>query len=161
MAKSPTPWRRRRRRGPVVVSFGWATHIGDNLLEGGGLRAAGDAGHVIDCRNLVKDTCAPVVMYRRARIGVLGQTPSVFSATRQDPKDKVRHQDTGLDGHVARMVLGQIGARAILDNALSLLDNGADTVFLGCSRGRHRSVALAEEVARTAMCEAGIWREIQ
>ena len=64
---------------------------------------------------------------------------------------------TGLDGPVRDYVLGQPEATAFLDHLLPLLDLMVPafqregkrylTIAIGCTGGRHRSVALAEEVA--------------
>jgi UPF0042 nucleotide-binding protein len=65
---------------------------------------------------------------------------------------------TGLDEPVRDYVLGQPEAAAFLDHLLPLLDLMVPafqregkrylTIAIGCTGGRHRSVALAEEVAR-------------
>jgi UPF0042 nucleotide-binding protein len=65
---------------------------------------------------------------------------------------------TGLDGPVRDYVLGQPAAGAFLDNLEQLLEQllpayAAEgkaylTIALGCTGGRHRSVAIAEEVGR-------------
>ena len=64
---------------------------------------------------------------------------------------------TGLDAPVRDYVLGQEAARQFLDNLLPLLEQllpafAAEgkaylTIALGCTGGRHRSVAIADEVA--------------
>jgi len=64
---------------------------------------------------------------------------------------------TGLDVPVRDYVLGQPAARQFLDNLLPLLEQLLPafvaegkaylTIALGCTGGRHRSVAIAEEVA--------------
>ncbi len=64
---------------------------------------------------------------------------------------------TGLDVPVRDYVLGQQAARQFLDNLLPLLEQLLPafvaegkaylTIALGCTGGRHRSVAIAEEVA--------------
>jgi len=65
---------------------------------------------------------------------------------------------TGLDGPVRDYVLRQPGAGRFLDNLETLLEQLLPayvtegkaylTIALGCTGGRHRSVAIAEEVAR-------------
>jgi UPF0042 nucleotide-binding protein len=65
---------------------------------------------------------------------------------------------TGLDDPVRDYVLGQPAARRFLDNLETLLAQLVPayehegkaylTIALGCTGGRHRSVAIAEEVAR-------------
>jgi UPF0042 nucleotide-binding protein len=64
---------------------------------------------------------------------------------------------TGLDPAVREYVLGQDAAEGFLDNLLPLLEQLIPayvaegkaylTIALGCTGGRHRSVAIAEEVA--------------
>jgi UPF0042 nucleotide-binding protein len=64
---------------------------------------------------------------------------------------------TGLDGPVRDYVLGQPDAKEFLDHLLPLLDLVVPafrregkrylTIAIGCTGGRHRSVALTEEVA--------------
>ena len=64
---------------------------------------------------------------------------------------------TGLDAPVRDYVLGQEAARQFLDNLLPLLEQLLPafvaegkaylTIALGCTGGRHRSVAIADEVA--------------
>ena len=65
---------------------------------------------------------------------------------------------TGLDGDVRDYVLGQAAAQGFLDNLERMLEQLLPayvaegkaylTISLGCTGGRHRSVAIAEEVAR-------------
>jgi UPF0042 nucleotide-binding protein len=65
---------------------------------------------------------------------------------------------TGLDGPVRDYVLGQPAAGRFLDNLETMLDQLLPayvaegkaylTIALGCTGGRHRSVAIAEEIAR-------------
>jgi RNase adapter protein RapZ len=65
---------------------------------------------------------------------------------------------TGLDEPVRDFVLGQPEAKEFLDHLLPLLDVMVPafqregkrylTIAIGCTGGRHRSVALAEEIAR-------------
>lgn len=58
---------------------------------------------------------------------------------------------TGLDEEVSKFVFATRGARALLFNALRTVQDAArfapTTVAFGCAGGRHRSVALAAEVA--------------
>ncbi|HKY65825.1 MAG TPA: RNase adapter RapZ, partial [Acidimicrobiales bacterium] len=65
---------------------------------------------------------------------------------------------TGLDAPVRDFVLSQDAAGPFLDNLQALLEQLLPayvaegkaylTIALGCTGGRHRSVAIAEEVAR-------------
>jgi UPF0042 nucleotide-binding protein len=71
--------------------------------------------------------------------------------------DELRPQ-TGLDAPVRDYVLGQPAAGQFLDNLATMLEQLLPayvaegkaylTIALGCTGGRHRSVAIAEEVAR-------------
>ena len=74
-------------------------------------------------------------------------------------------EHTGLDADVRDYVVGNPAATSFLAEATRLLDVMADgylregkryvTVAIGCTGGKHRSVALAEEVARR-LTEQGI-----
>jgi UPF0042 nucleotide-binding protein len=65
---------------------------------------------------------------------------------------------TGLDGAVSAYVLSQPGAEQFLDTIVSLIDSTVPgferegkrylTVAVGCTGGKHRSVAISEELAR-------------
>ncbi len=65
---------------------------------------------------------------------------------------------TGLDAPVAQYVLAQEGARRLIDEVVGLLEwqipafakEGKSylSIAVGCTGGRHRSVAVAEEIAR-------------
>ncbi len=73
---------------------------------------------------------------------------------------------TGQDAEVRDYVLGQEGAQEFLDRYLGLLDLvGAGyqregkrylTVAVGCTGGKHRSVAVSEELARRMTEEQGL-----
>ena len=71
---------------------------------------------------------------------------------------------TGKDAEVAEFVMSQEGAAEFLDGYLAVLERVAEgylregkrfmTIAVGCTGGKHRSVAMAEEIARR-MSEAG------
>lgn len=71
---------------------------------------------------------------------------------------------TGKDTEVAEFVMSQPGAAEFLDGYLAVLERVAEgylregkrfmTIAIGCTGGKHRSVAVAEEIARR-MSEAG------
>ena len=71
--------------------------------------------------------------------------------------DPLLRPQTGLDGDVADYVFSHAEARAFLDQYARLLDLVADgylregkrylTVAIGCTGGRHRSVAMAENLS--------------
>ena len=71
---------------------------------------------------------------------------------------------TGKDAEVAEFVMSQAGAAEFLDGYLAVLERVAEgylregkrfmTIAVGCTGGKHRSVAMAEEIARR-MSEAG------
>ena len=66
---------------------------------------------------------------------------------------------SGLDAPVAAFVLGREDARGFIERALALLEFGLPryeaegksylTVGIGCTGGRHRSVAIAEQIGTT------------
>jgi RNase adaptor protein for sRNA GlmZ degradation len=82
--------------------------------------------------------------------------------TLRNPHDDPQLREmTGLDSPVRAHVLATPGAltllRHVTDTALALADalpNGEVTVAWGCSGGRHRAVALADELHRMVW-EAG------
>jgi RNase adapter protein RapZ len=65
---------------------------------------------------------------------------------------------SGLDAPVAEFVLGKVDAQGFIERALALLEFGLPryeaegksylTVGIGCTGGRHRSVAIAEHMGR-------------
>jgi UPF0042 nucleotide-binding protein len=65
---------------------------------------------------------------------------------------------TGTDGAVSAYVLSQPGAAEFVDTVVQLINSTAPgferegkrylTVAVGCTGGKHRSVAIAEELAR-------------
>jgi UPF0042 nucleotide-binding protein len=71
---------------------------------------------------------------------------------------------TGRDAEVAAYVMSQPGAAEFLDAYVPVLESVADgylregkrfmTVAVGCTGGKHRSVAMTEEIARR-LCAAG------
>ena len=73
---------------------------------------------------------------------------------------------TGQDPAVRDYVLGQVGAAEFLDTYHRLLSLVVDgyrregkrymTVAIGCTGGKHRSVAIAEELARMLEADAGL-----
>jgi UPF0042 nucleotide-binding protein len=73
---------------------------------------------------------------------------------------------TGLDDKVRQTVLGDRGAEEFLDKAVEMLEflipryaeEGKSylTIGVGCTGGRHRSVAIAEEIARRLHGSDGI-----
>lgn len=79
------------------------------------------------------------------------------NALRNPHHDPAMRQLTGLDARVRHHVLATPGARHIIEDTanqvLHMLASGADRasqrvdVHVGCQGGRHRSVAVAEEVA--------------
>ena len=70
---------------------------------------------------------------------------------------------TGLDAPVAQYVLAQEGARRLIDEVVGLLEwqipafakEGKSylSIAVGCTGGRHRSVAVAQEIARRLALE--------
>ncbi len=73
---------------------------------------------------------------------------------------------TGLDDDVRDYVLGQQGASEFIDNYVAALAAVADgyrrenkrhaTIAMGCTGGKHRSVAVTEEVARRLRAIPGV-----
>jgi UPF0042 nucleotide-binding protein len=67
-------------------------------------------------------------------------------------------EHSGREEAVSRYVLGQRGARGFVESVVRLINAAAPgferegkrylTVAIGCTGGRHRSVAIAEELAR-------------
>jgi len=67
-------------------------------------------------------------------------------------------ENTGRDAEVSKYVLGQHGARTFIETYARLINTTAPgferegkrylTVAVGCTGGKHRSVAIAEELAR-------------
>lgn len=89
----------------------------------------------------------------------------------RNPADDPRMIEmTGLDRKVRQHVLATRGARELVEETATkvrlLLDGYADErlrrvdVFVGCQGGRHRSVAIAEEVA-AHLRAAGIGVEVE
>jgi UPF0042 nucleotide-binding protein len=73
---------------------------------------------------------------------------------------------TGLDRPVAEFVLGKADAQGFIERALALLEFGLPryeaegksylTVAIGCTGGRHRSVAIAEQVGASLRARLGL-----
>jgi UPF0042 nucleotide-binding protein len=73
---------------------------------------------------------------------------------------------SGLDRPVAEFVLGKPDAQGFIERALALLEFGLPryeaegksylTVAIGCTGGRHRSVAIAEEMGVTLRERLGL-----
>ncbi|WP_189244090.1 RapZ C-terminal domain-containing protein [Planobispora rosea] len=90
-----------------------------------------------------------------------------FRNPHDDPGMRYR---TGTDSAVRQHVLNTPGVRAIIDNtvrlALDLFVEVADprfrmvTIAVGCAGGRHRSVAMAEEIA-SALRSRGVGVDVE
>jgi len=73
---------------------------------------------------------------------------------------------TGLDGDVSAYVLAQEGARQFIDSYSVALEpvlagyrrenKRHATIAIGCTGGRHRSVAMVEELARQLRAQSGV-----